>query len=112
MPEKVDLISASRCYVEALSSIHTNARQLISNRVDEARTLIQTAIDDYKSVYKKDFAVLSAYMFDGENKNDEVLLILEWDNIRLELEKRNRQLANLKKRYVTGQIKGNIQSKH
>jgi hypothetical protein len=105
MPEKVDLISASRCYVEAISSIHTSARKMISKSINEARTVIQTAIDDYKLDYKKDFVSLSAYMFDSENKKDEVLLILEWDNIRIELENRNCQLINLKKRYATGQLK-------
>jgi len=104
MPEKVDLISASRGFIEALSAIHMNARQMISKSVHGARTLIQAAIDDYKSAYKKDFVGLTAYMFDGDTKMDEVLVFLNWDDIRLELEKRNRQLANLKKRYATGQV--------
>jgi len=105
MPDKVDLISASRGYIEALSSIHINARQMISKSVNGARASIQVAIDDYKSVYKKDFVGLTAYMFDGDSKRDEVLVFLNWDDIRLELEKRNHQLLNLKKRYVTGQAK-------
>ncbi len=105
MPEKVDLISASRGYIEALSSIHINARQMISKSVNGARALIQAAIDGYKSAYKKDFVGLTAYMFDGDSKMDEVLVFLNWDDIRLELEKRNHQLINLKKRYATGQAK-------
>jgi hypothetical protein len=44
-------------------------------------------------------------MFDGDSKMDEVLVFLNWDDIRLELEKRNHQLVNLKKRYATGQAK-------
>jgi hypothetical protein len=104
MPEKVDLISASRGFIEALSAIHINARQMISKSIHGARALIQAAIDDYKSAYKKDFVGLTAYMFDGDTKMDEVLVFLNWDDIRLELEKRNRQLVNLKKRYATGQV--------
>jgi len=105
MPDKVDLISASRGYIEALSSIHINARQMISKSVNGARASIQVAINDYKSVYKKAFVGLTAYMFDGDSKRDEVLVFLNWDDIRLELEKRNHQLLNLKKRYATGQAK-------
>lgn len=105
MPDKVDLISASRGYIEALSSIHINARQMISKSVNGARASIQVAIDDYKSAYKKDFVGLTAYMFDGDSKRDEVLVFLNWDDIRLELEKRNLQLLNLKKRYATGRAK-------
>lgn len=105
MPDKVDLISASRGYIEALSSIHINARQMISKSVNGARASIQVAIDDYKSAYKKDFVGLTAYMFAGDSKRDEVLVFLNWDDIRLELEKRNHQLLNLKKRYATGRAK-------
>jgi len=105
MPEKVDLISASRGYIEAVSSIHNNARKMISKSVNEARALIQTAIDDYRAAYKKDFVGLSAYIFDGNIKIDETQIFLNWDDIRIELEKRNNQLVNLKKRYVTGQVK-------
>ncbi len=105
MPEKVDLISTSRGYIEALSSIHNNARQMISQSVKGARTSIQTAINDYESFYNKDVVGLTAYMFDGDIQKDEVLVFLDWDNIRLELEKHNHQLVNLKKRYATGQFK-------
>jgi len=105
MPEKVDLIFASRGYIEALSTIHVKARQTISKSVFEARAIIQSAMDDYKSAYKKDFIGLTAYMFDGDSKRDEVLVFLNWDEIRLELEKRNHQLVNLKKKYATAQVK-------
>jgi hypothetical protein len=103
IPDKVDLISFSRGYIEALSSIHSNVRQMISKSVNEARSLIQTAIDDYRAVYKKDLVVLGAYAFDEKRETDEILLFLYWDDIRLHLQNRNKQLINLKKSYVTGQ---------
>ena len=105
MPDKVNLISALRGYIEALSSIHSNVRQMISKSVDEARSLIQTAINDYRAVYKKDLVALSAYVFDEKTKIDEIPLFLYWDDIRIHLQKRNNQLVNLKKRYVTGRSK-------
>jgi hypothetical protein len=103
MPDNVDLISTSRGYVEALSSIHSNVRQMTSKSVNEARSLIQTAMDDYRAVYKKDFVALSAYVFDDKIKIDEIPLFLNWDDIRIRLQKRNNQLRNLKRSYVTGQ---------
>jgi hypothetical protein len=105
MPGKVDLISASRGYIESLSSIHINIRQMINKRVNEARSHIQTAIDDYTAVYKKGLIVLDAYVFDEETKIDEISLFLYWDDIRIHLQERNKQLKNLKKSYVTGQSK-------
>ena len=105
MPEKVDLISASRGYIEALSSIHNKSRQTISKKVDEARAIMQAAKDDYRAVYKKEFVGLSAYEFDGAVKTDEIPILLNWDDIRIELVKRNSYLVNLNKRYVTAQVK-------
>lgn len=105
MPDKVDLISASRGYIESLSSIHINVRQMTTKSVKEARSLIQTAIDDYRAVYKKDLVALNAYVFDEKTKIDEILLFLNWDDMRIHLQERNKQLKNLKKSYVTGQIK-------
>jgi hypothetical protein len=103
MPDKVDLISASRGYIEALSSIHNNVRQMLSKSINEARSLIQAAIDDYRAIYTKDIVGLSAYVFDGKTRIDEILLLLKWDDIRIQLQNRNNKLPNLKKRYVTGQ---------
>jgi len=105
MPDRVELISASRGYIEALSSIHNNVRQMTSKSVNEARPLIQTAIDDYRAVYKKDLVGLNAYVFDGKTKIDEIPIFLIGDDIRIQLEKRNRQLVNLKRKYPTGQVR-------
>ncbi len=101
MPEKVDLILSTRGYIEALSKIHIDARKIISKSLFEARDIIQAAMDDYNSAYKKDFIGLTAYMFDGDIKKDEFYIYLKSNEIRLELEKRNPQLVNLKKRYPT-----------
>lgn len=105
MPDKVDLVSASRGYIEALSSIHNNVRQMISKSVNEARSLIQIAIDDYRAVYKEEPWGLSAYVFDGKIKIDEIPIFLNRDDIRVHLQKRNIQLVNLKNSFVTGQSK-------
>lgn len=105
MPDKVDLISASRGYIEALSSIHNNVRQMISKSVNQARSLMQKAIDNYRSFYKEEFWGLSAYQFDGNIKIDEIPIFLSLDDIRVQLQNRNNQLGNLKKSYVTGRSK-------
>lgn len=105
IPDKVDLISASRGYIESLSSIHINVRQMTTKSVNQARSRIQAAIDNYRAVYKKDFVVLHAYVFDEETRIDEISLFLNWDDIRIHLQRRNKQLRSLKKSYITGQGK-------
>ncbi len=104
MPDKINLMVSTRSYIESISKIHDNVRKMVSKNVNESRTIIQTAIDDYKIVYKDNFAGLSAFEFDGHKKTDETPIFLSWDDIRIELEKRNKNLVNLKKRYVTGQV--------
>ena len=103
MPDEVNLRAASRSYVESISLIHEQARSLIRESVTNARTIIESAIDEYKEVYKESFVGLHAYAFDGKSKKEETPLFLNWDDIRIRLEKRNRKLINLRKRYATGQ---------
>ena len=105
MPDGVDLVSASRGYLEALSSIHNNVRQMTSGSVNEARALLQKAIDQYKSACRQEFWGLNAYVFDGKTKIDEIPISLTRDDIRLQLHKRNNRLSHLKKSYVTARTK-------
>lgn len=105
MPDRVDLVSASRGYLEALSSIHDNVRQMTSKSVNEARALLQKAMDDYKSFCRQEFWGLNAYVFDGKTKIDEVPISLSRDDMRLHLQNRNNRLSHLKTSYVTGRTK-------
>ena len=107
MPDSVDLISASRGYIEALSSIHNNVRQMTSKSVSASRLSLQKAIDDYKSVCTEQCWGLTAYVFDGNTKIDEMPIFLNRDDIRIHLQQRNNLLSHLKKSYVTGRAKNN-----
>jgi hypothetical protein len=102
MPGKVELISSSRGYIEALSLIHVSLRQMISSSVGDARAVIQRALNDYKAISNKDVIGLVACVYDGNTKIEEVPILLIWDDIRIQLEKRNHQLINYKKRYPKG----------
>lgn len=102
LDEKIDLKSATRRYVESISSVHESVRILIANSVSAARKLIEETHVRYSSVYNKNLASLGACKQTDEGYLDFVPLLLDWDNIRLELQKRNKKLTNLSKRYVTG----------
>ena len=105
MPDNIDLISASRGYIESLSSIHNNIRHLISKTVNASRLPLQKAIDDYKSFYTEEFWGLTAYAFDGNTKIDEIPIFLNRDDIRVRLQQRNNPLSHLQKSFVTGRTK-------
>lgn len=101
MAEEVDLLAAARKYVESLSSIHQFVRDLISDSITAARALIESAHTRYSEVFDGNLIGLSAIEVDEEGVRSSVPLLLEWDDVRLQLQNRNRQLVNMAKRYVT-----------
>lgn len=103
MPDEVNLRSAVRTYIESISRIHKQAREKIKLIVDSARMSLDRAIKDYMVRYGKEPVGLYAYEYQGKEKVNEVLVLTKWDDIRIKLVKRNSELVNLRKRYVTSQ---------
>jgi len=103
MPDEVNLRAAVRVYIEAISRVHEKARDKIEGIADSSRRQFDKAIRDYMVLYEKEPVGLYAYEFRGEEKINEVLILTSWDDIRLELIRRNQELINLRKRYVTSQ---------
>jgi hypothetical protein len=103
MPEEVNLRAAARSYIESISRIHKQAREKIESIVESSRLSLDRAIRDYMVIYEKEPLGLYAYAYRGEEIVDEVLVLTKWDDVRKELVKRNSELVNLRKRYVTSQ---------
>ena len=109
--EKVDLKSATRCYIECISNVHCAAREMIEDSATASRKLLEDAHKQYAEVYDGSLVGLSACAMSGERQFSSVSLLLDWDDIRLQLIKRNRKMINLRKRYVTGRIKAHNTNK-
>ena len=92
LPDEIDLKLTTRGYMDSLSVIHTSAREMIASEASHARAHIQSAIDDYGAVHPDRFAGLHAICLDGDTQIEKVPILLDWDDVRLELEKRNRRL--------------------
>lgn len=105
LDEKIDLKAATRSYVESISNVHESARSMIAESVTLARKLIEDAHRRYAAVNSESLVGLSACKWSNERQISAIPLLLDWDDIRVELQKRNRKLTNLRKRYVTGHIK-------
>lgn len=103
--DKVDLISSTRCYIESLSNVHEAVRQMIKTSVANARKLLEVAHSQYREVYDKSLVGLSVCLQSEDEIVEYFPLLLDWDDVRIKLQKRNRKLTNLKKRYATGKIK-------
>lgn len=105
IPEEVDLKVAARVYVEGISRVHVAARKLVERLVAEARSMIENALASYQKVLPESFVGLRAICLSNDRVVESVPLLLDWDDVRMRLCKRNSQLVNLRNRYVSGQIK-------
>lgn len=105
IPDKIDLKLFTRVYIERISGIHGAVRGIVKASLDECRALIEKAIRSYQVSYKEEVLGLYAWCTDGNEIVEKVLLILEWDDVRLKLIRENPELVNLHQRYVTGKVR-------
>jgi len=108
MAEKVDLLYAVRVYVGSISKIHCEIRELVAPTSEDSRHQILEAINEYEAINGKKPLGLNAISSIPKEPIDEMIekfpLLLEWDDIRLDLIKKNKSLANLSKRYVSNSV--------
>ena len=105
LDEKIDLREQTRSYVESISNVHESVRNTILGSVSRARELIEDAHRRYAAVHSGSLVGLSACKLTDGGEVSAIPLLLDWDDIRVKLQKRNRKLVNLRKRYVTGSLK-------
>src|SRR5215510_511272 len=105
LDEKINLKVATRSYIESMSNVHESARSMIAEAVTSARALIEGAHRRYAAVHSESLVSLCACKWSNERQISAIPLLLEWDDIRVKLQKQNRKLTNLRKRYVIGSIK-------
>ena len=104
LEERTDLKLFTRRYVECLSTIHDAVRKVASEPIRDARALMEGAHKMYVEAGAESVIGLSACAMEDEREVEleHVALLLDWDDVRVELQKRNRNLVNLHRRYVTG----------
>ena len=104
MPEEVNLLASTRKYIEAISEIHVYLRESISAQVNDARKTILTSHKKYSQQYKHSLVGLCAFELQNSIVKSTVPLLLDWDDVRIKLQRSNPKLINLSKRFVTNQI--------
>ena len=103
IPNKVDIKSSTRTYIEAISRVHCTTRSLINTNTEKARSIIGDAIASYRKIYTERFLGLHALCLSENKIAETVPLLLDWDDIRINLIKRNPELVNLRNSYVSSQ---------
>jgi len=106
MPEKVNLIYAARVYVGSISKAHCEIRGLLKSESEKSRNIILNTIKGYEKINNGKSIGLSAICSIPKEPIDETVeripLLLDWDDIRINLIKKNTKMDNLGKRYVSG----------
>lgn len=104
MPDKVGLIYATRTYIESINKVHCYIRDYISQTANDSRNLIGSMINSYEDRYTESFGVNAVCKKTDEKDNivEVIPLLLDWDDVRIALQEKNKKLASLKRRYVTG----------
>ncbi len=108
MPDKVDLMFSSRVYIESFSKVHCYIRGLISSVSESSRALISQSIQEYEEAGNSSSLGLFAVCTRQEKQLDETVekipLMLDLDGIRIDLIKKNPELTNLRKRFVSSSV--------
>lgn len=102
MNDQIDLKQTTNRFMESLRCVHLKVRDLISDSVVDSRSRIEQTLQSYSNEQDTDTVYLEAVKIDEEMEEKEVvLLMMEWDDQRLELQKKNISNRNLEKSYVT-----------
>jgi hypothetical protein len=99
--DNTNLKASLRGYVESISIIHESVRDLIHQSVTEARILVERTHKKIRPSGKSFNNALRAFADDGKGHLSSIPLLLAWDDCRIGLEKKNRTLKNLKRRFVS-----------
>lgn len=103
--EKIDLKTAVRNYIQCLSQVHCEIRELISKSVDENRINIKNVQDRHKLEFGGNSDYIEVIKIEVQEVIEKNPLLLDWDTIRLDLTQQNKKLTNLTKKYVTSSLK-------
>jgi hypothetical protein len=104
MPDSVELLHASREYLEGLGTVHDRVRMMIETAALEARWFLQGLIESYASVNDGGTLGLSVMRVQGNKREKVTPVFLQWDDVRLGLITRNTTLSNLSSRVATSRL--------
>lgn len=112
-PDHLDVSILVREYIESLAQVHENVRGSIKNELDDASDAIRNAVAKYAAVNADNVVGLSVAKFDdakGTAAAYQHIFVDLSDRIQ-RLMQRNRNLVNLRLRYVSSEVTPKRQEK-
>ena len=98
LPEKIELITVFKKYIELISKIQSKIRLLIKDSIVHSRHIIEECISTYTTENKGENAGLAAIHFKNNEQGEfykhcSFPLFLDWDDLRIKLENKNVELV-------------------
>ncbi len=102
LENEIDLKSSVRHYIESISLVHISIRELFNELTNNAREKIKLAHAKFHEKYKCNTDYLRAACVGDELTIRDIAILLDWDDVRIKLQQKNRKLIKLSKGYITG----------
>ena len=102
-PIKVEVLPAIRIYLSCISSIHNKVREIIDSKTKQSRDLFADLIARHEKEANHKHLGLAAVAKVNERVVEEIPILLDWDDVRIKLLKRNKSLEHIDKCFVTSQ---------
>jgi hypothetical protein len=102
--EKIDLKIATRHYVQSISIIHESTRKLFEEFAEDYRKVIESAHSKFGKYFNCNTDYLTAGRIEDNTIQEKFTILLDWDNVRIKLQQKNKKLIKLDKSYITSII--------
>lgn len=101
LEDEIDLKSAVRHYIESISLVHISIRELFKELMIDSRETIKSAHAKFHEKYKCNTDYLRVVCVEEELTKKDIAILLDWDDVRIKLQQKNRKLIKLSKGYIT-----------
>ncbi|WP_321343021.1 hypothetical protein [uncultured Draconibacterium sp.] len=101
MEGEIDLKIAVRHYIESISLVHSSIREIFKDQSNNSRELIKKAHTNFKDQFKCDTYYLRAAKIEGSKRMKDIAILLDWDDVRIRLQQKNRKLTRLSDGYIS-----------
>lgn len=88
MADEIDLKECIRSYIDSMGVIHSKIRNLVSSTIDTARSNVELMHSRYIKEYDGSGISLSINKISKNEDFESVPILLEWDDIRINLQKK------------------------
>ena len=106
MEDEIDLKIAVRHYIESISSIHISIRKLFSEFTIDSRNKIKAAHTKFNEEFNCNTDYLRVVSVEKKSYVNDIAILLDWDDVRIKLQQKNKRLTKLSKGYITSISKG------